>query len=219
MGMWLPQHGDAALLWLYTLFPHPPHHVKFHINSGFTRNKTSLFLLHTTGELQTKFPLFDLCKPGRPSLSPLHTHLHSPPCLRCALRIPDEAVKCADSSACRHSPRAIPGVINTPTAGDRGHGTRNRERGRTETAGDSQASTQGREGNIWISSCKSYKCLENTARSFPLFISCLAPTLPALRRTGARQLQSTAVSYTWQRMGWGGRELKCSWKTWLFHAL
>lgn len=47
-----------------------PHHVRFHINSGFARNKTSLFLLHTTGEPHTKFPLFDLCKPSRPSPSP-----------------------------------------------------------------------------------------------------------------------------------------------------
>lgn len=39
-----------------------PHHMRFHINCGFARNKTSLFLLRTAREPQTKFPLFDLCK-------------------------------------------------------------------------------------------------------------------------------------------------------------
>lgn len=145
MAPQLCQHGDAACSGRAPCF-HIPHHVRFHINSGFTRNKTSLFLLHTTREPQTKFPLFDLCKPGRPFLL---THLHSPPCFCCALRIPDEAVKCADSSACRHSPRAIPGVINTPTAGDRGHSTctrRGEEEKQPETAKPAHGEGKGTFG-------------------------------------------------------------------------
>jgi len=65
-------------------------------------------------------------------------------------------------------------VIYTATAGESGrHTPREEEEKEPETS----SQHAGREGNIWISSCKSSKCLENTTQSFQLFISCLAPSL------------------------------------------
>lgn len=92
-----------------------------------------------------------------------------------------------------------------------GEGPRTRA-GREEGEKQPETASQhaGREGNIWISSCKSYKCLENTTQSFQLFISCLAPSLPAptTRRVKAGELQSVVLTYAWQ--GTEGKKKKKS---------